>query len=210
MRFILVFLLGSVCFSASAQWYRIDLKFKKKIVRPEPIQMATNHAISRLPVVNISEKKVSITAYKMDRSEYSFLAAEDAVMKAAKHNMRFRVYGDASYNFSELARLYIQQNRFAEAKWFLLQSNIISRQQNDDRHVIANLIDLATIKSGLGDYDQAQQDLTEARMLAGNRSFTDDLATIDKKMQGLKQNRANMTRVIVRYAERPQDMPKAE
>ena len=131
-------------------------------------------------------------------------------MRNAQHNMRFRVYNDASYNFSALAKLYIQQNRYSEAKWYLLQSNLISRQRNDDKHTIANLIDLALIKSDLGDYPQAQQDLGEARDLARIRGYNDDLATIEKKMAYIKQNRNNAPKADVRYAEVPTITTKAE
>jgi hypothetical protein len=205
MRIILLILLSTICFSASAQWYRIDLKLKKH-VRPEAIELTSNHAIALFPKITVSQHEN--TPEQLSRTEYSFQAAEADVMKTAQHNMRFRVYYDASYNFSELAKLYIQQNRYAEAKWFLLQSNFISREQNDDKHTIANLIDLATIKTGLGDYTQAEQDLTEACDLASIRGFKDDVTAIDKKLLYLRQNKFNMQKIDVRYAEAPADTVK--
>jgi hypothetical protein len=209
MRFILLILLGTVCFSASAQWYRLDLKFKKKEPRPAAIEPYTNHSIARLPVIKVNNY-AKVIPEQLNRSEYSYLAEEASVMKTAQHNMRFRIYTDASYNFSELARLYIRQNRFSEAKWFLLQSNSISREQNDDKHTIANLIDLATIKEGLGDFTQAQADLTEAHDLANMRGFKDDAATIDKKMLSLEKDKLNPVKIEVRYAEEAQDTTRAE
>lgn len=189
--------------SASAQWYRVDLLFKKHERFPVIEQFSpTATAISKIHI------KSSFSAYKinkaeLDRSEYSFQAAENIVMRNAQHNMRFRVYSDASYNFSALAKLYIQQNRYSEAKWYLLQSNILSRQQNDDKHTIANLMDLALIKSDLGDYFQARQDLDEATDLARAHGFSDELAVIGKKMAYIKQNRNNAPKADVRYAELP-------
>ena len=195
MKIILVIIFSTICFSASAQWYL--LSFKKH--RPEAIEFTPDNSIARLPKITINQ--LNITPELLGPSEYSFKAVEAVVLKTAKHNMRFRVYNDASYNFSELARLYIQQNRYAEAKWFLLQSNSISRDESDDKHTIANLIDLATVKSGLGDYTLAQQDLDEAHNIANARGFKDDVTTIDKKMLLLKQNKVNMQKVDVRYAE---------
>ncbi|MDB5006786.1 MAG: hypothetical protein JWP45_1179 [Mucilaginibacter sp.] len=212
MRIFLLILLSTICFTASAQWYRVDLKLKdltaKKQVRPEAIEPPANHALARFPKAPVNKNAVSPEL--LARSEYSLEVIETEVMKTAKHNMRFRVYNDASYNFSELARMYIQQNRYAEAKWFLLQSNSISRDENDDKHTIANLIDLATIKSGLGDYIQARQDLTEAHELASIRGFKDDVSLTDKKLLYLKQNQLNMQKVEVRYAEAPLNTVKAE
>ena len=195
MKIILVIIFSTICFSASAQWYLLN--FKKH--RPEAIELTPDNSIARLPKITINQ--LNITPELLGPTEYNFKAVEAVVLKTAKHNMRFRVYNDASYNFSELARLYIQQNRYAEAKWFLLQSNSISRDENDDKHTIANLIDLATVKSGLGDYTLAQQDLDEAHNIANARGFKDDVTTIDKRMLLLKQNKVNMQKVDVRYAE---------
>jgi len=188
--------------SASAQWYRVDLLLKKHERFPAIEQCNPSlHSISRIAIKPSFTGKVNKVDF--DRSEYSFQAAENIVMRDAQHNMRFRVYNDASYNFSALAKLYIQQNRYSEAKWYLLQSNIISRQQNDDKHTIANLVDLALIKSDLGDYSQAQQDLNEAQDMARARGYNDDLATIEKKMAYIKQNRNNAPKTDARYAEVP-------
>src|ERR1017187_5064994 len=134
MRSALLIILVTISFSASAQWYRIDLKFKKKPDLPPPpplIEQVTDHSIARLrPVEKPGHPKIYPVSFS--RTDYSYEAAEYIVMKEAQHNMRFRIYADASYNFSDLARLYIQQNRLSEAQWYLLQSNTISREQNDD------------------------------------------------------------------------------
>jgi len=201
MKFILLISCCLFGFSASAQWYRVDLKLKKHPRFPL-IDIPADNSMARVRA-QTSIKPVKIRLIILDRSEYSFQAAENVVMRSAQHNMRFRVYNDASYNFSELAKLYIQQNRYSEAKWYLLQSNIISRQQNDDKHTIANLIDLATIKSDLGDFQQAQQDLTEALELANVRCLKEELTAIDKKMAYVRLNKNNAPKTDVRYAEVP-------
>lgn len=206
MRFTLLILICCLFgFSASAQWYNV-LKSHKRF---PPIEQVADNSVSRIHITPVI-KPAKIHNITLDRSEYSFQAAENMVMRAAQHNMRFRVYNDASYNFSELAKLYIQQNRYSEAKWYLLQSNIISRQQNDDKHTIDNLMALATIKSELGDYTQAQQDLTEAHDMASVRGFNVDLTAIEKKMALIKQNKNNTPKTDVRYAETPVSSSKAE
>ena len=206
MRFtFLIFICCTFCLSASAQWYNI-LKSHKRLPL---IEQVSDHSLTRIRISPVL-KPGKVQNFMLDRSEYSFQAAENMVMRTAQHNMRFRVYSDASYNFSELAKLYIQQNRYSEAKWYLLQSNIISRQQNDDKHTIANLMDLATIKSELGDYTQAQQDLTEAHDMAKIRGYNVDLTAIEKKMAFIKQNKNNTPKTDIRYAEAPASNSKAE
>lgn len=208
MRYILLIIFCALGLLASAQWYRIDLKLKKKQYRPPFLEQVTDHSIARVPAATIIKPK--IRRLQLDRSEYSIEAAENIVMKMAQHNMRFRIYNEASYNFSDLAQLYIHQNRYSEAKWFLLQSNSISRVENDDRHTISNLISLATIKSEMGDYTQAQQDITEAYNIACSRGFGDNLAEIEKKILDIKQNRLSPPKSDLRYAETPQNNTKAE
>jgi hypothetical protein len=122
-------------------------------------------------------------------------------MKAAQHNMRFRIYHEASYNFTELAHLYAQESRYSEAVWYLLQSNNISRNENDDRHTIENLIDLATVKADMGEIPLAQQDLSEAHDLASAKGLSQYLETIDLASQYITQNKLPKQRPALIYAE---------
>jgi hypothetical protein len=208
MKFILFVFISTISFSASAQWWRLDLKLKKHERFPL-IDHVTDHSIAGLPAAT-AVSQAEIKELFLDRSEYNNEAAENIIMKTAQHNMRFRIYNDASYNFSDLAHLYIQQNRFSEAKWFLLQSNIISRQENDDKHTIANLIDLAIVKANTGYYEQAQQDLNEAHELAGLKRLQNVLPEIEKTMLYLKQNKESLSKSVLRYADVPQSNIKAE
>lgn len=203
MRFILLFVCCVFGFSASAQWYHINLK---KHVRFPLIAEVTDHSISRLPHTTIGVKKIQML--RLDRSDYNLEAAERQVTKTAQHNMRFRVYSEASYNFNELAGLYLQQNRLTEAKWFLLQSNNISRADNNDKLTIANLMGLATIKAELGDFTQAQQDLAEAHQMAMSRGYRDDMLQIEKKISDLK-HKQSLPKPELRYAETPAGTTKA-
>lgn len=209
MRYIFLI----ICFctsglSASSQWYRIDLKLIKHERFPL-IEQSDDHSILRLSCTNLI-KPVIIHSLHLDRSEYSYQAAENLVMRTAQHNMRFREYDNASYNFSELARLYIRQNRFSEAKWYLLQSNLIARERNDNKLTILNLIDLSTIKADIGEYIMAQQDLMEAYTIAGLKGFKDDLLIIERKILNLKEYKLSAPKSELRYAEAPQTVSKSE
>jgi len=197
MRIALVILFcTAISFSASAQWLHID--FKKHPRYPQ-ITMAQNHSVAMLPTKLMACNK--IPPFKFQQNDYNLEVAEEAVMKLAQHNMRFRIYDVASYNFSDLAQLYLQQNRLSEAKWYFLQSNAISRQENDDKHTITNLMALAMIKANMGDVTLAQQDLTEARALALAKTWTADVAGIDKEVKFIQQNRSSASKTELRYAD---------
>jgi hypothetical protein len=202
MRYFLLIIMCSVSISASAQWWQkpvntISNVFKKHERFPL-IATLKDHSVSKLPTAKIVKYK--ITPFNIESASYALYLQEMSVMRTAQHNMRFRVYNAASYNFSDLAQMYLKQNRLSEAKWYLLQSLQISRQQNDDRHTITNLMGLATVKAGYGDYTQAMQDLKEASDLAASRGLTADVANINKQVRYLQDNKSN-PKAEIRYAE---------
>lgn len=193
MRISLLVFLTFISVSASAQW----ISFKKHERFPLLTQV-TDHSVNRIP-----GRSLSVTALRktfVPRSDYSLELAENVTMKTAQHNMRFRVYNVASYNFNQLAQLYVQQHRFSEAKWFFLQSNIISREQNNDKLTIANLVHLAGVKSAIGDFTLAQQDLFEARGMAANHGWLIDMVFIEQKLSDIQYNRINSAPIETRYA----------
>lgn len=195
MRLIILAIFCTIGFTASAQfWHR-----KPKIERfPQLAEAQTNVAITITPVKLLVPNVHDIA---LRRSVYNIEAAEDAVMKDAKHNMRYRVYSLASYNFSELAVLYMQQNRFSEAKWYLLQSNELSRQQNDSKHLVSNLLLLADIKTKIGEIALAKLDLQEARDLAAAKGMQTDVIEIDKIILYLQTNKIAAVKAEMHYAE---------
>jgi tetratricopeptide (TPR) repeat protein len=65
-------------------------------------------------------------------------------------------------SFDDLARVYLAQRKFSEAKWFTLQSNKISRQVKDIPNIISSLVKLSAIKMELQEYKMAMRDLNEA------------------------------------------------
>jgi hypothetical protein len=199
LRFTLFILFALSCTAASAQWYHISLK-KKPAPRVIPDELIiTDNSLARLTPLATDHPK--IIPVRFAPSDFCLEAQEAAVMKIAQHNMRFRVYNEASYNFSDLARLFLQQKRFSEAQWYLLQSTNLSKQQNDDRHTINNLIELATIKVIMGEYLLARQDLDEARDLANVHGFNEYTDTIELASLYLKQTRAPKGKPATIYAD---------
>jgi hypothetical protein len=195
MRLTLFVILCAISFSASAQFWQS----KAKRQPPPPLSI---EPIYMPPVVfNTITSTPAIHNIQLHRSIYTLEAAEAVVLKEAKHNMRFRLYNLASYSFSDLAALYVQQNRFSEAKWFLLQSNQISRESDDTRHTLSNLLALAAIKAQLGEVALAKVDLQEAHDIATAKALQPELTEIDKRMAFLLNNKAVAAKIQLRYAE---------
>lgn len=198
MRLFLVGLLCAISMSASAQWYRVDLLVKKH-QRFAALPSPRSHG----PKIQFTPVKFNqpIVATTVTPGDYELELAEASVMRSAQHNMRFHEYHEASYNFSELARLYVQQDRLSEAKWYYLQSLNISRQQNDDKHTISSLMALAMIKAMIGDTESGLADLLEARQLALARGMKEDAALVEKEHKFIAGNKDSLIKTNLRYAE---------
>ena len=199
MRLRLIIFFCVISFSASAQfWQKIGFK-KKHDILPE-LQLSKNNSINHIPNT-LKLNGLQVQPLAIEQCEFSLEVASVTVMEMAKHNMRFRIYNDASYNFSDLAQIYIKLHRLSEAKWYLLQSNNISRQENDDKHTISNLVSLAAVKVDIGDIPSAKADLLEARDMARAKAMQPETAEIEKKMLLLAQNNATTVKPDVKYAE---------
>jgi hypothetical protein len=198
MRYIILVILCALNLSASAQWWRGD--FRKHTRYPQ-IAQVKDHSLKKFLAAKPPLSKPKVTLVAIARSQFSLEVNERIVMRAAQHNMRFREYALASYKFSELAQIYVKENRLSEAKWYYLQSILISKQQNDHQHTINNLVSLAMIKADLGDLTQAQQDLAEARDLARTTGRNNDVKMIDGKIKFVQSNKVWLPKSELRYAE---------
>ena len=200
MRIILLLIFCTLTLTASAQFW------KKK---PKPVvEVVTRYPDAEQPVcfTDIVIPAAIANTHEvynapLKRSTYDIEMNEEAVMTLAKHHMRFREYKLASYNFSDLADLYILQDRFSEAKWYLLQSLTISKQQNDDRLTLANLLNLAAIKIAIGEPKLAKADLKEAHELAVAKGFVTDLAGIEIRMRDMDLGGPAAEKATLRYAQ---------
>ncbi|WP_374949179.1 hypothetical protein [Mucilaginibacter sp.] len=68
--------------------------------------------------------------------------------------------------FDYLSKVYLSQEKYSQAKWFLLQSNKISRDRKDIPGIITSLIKLSTVKMSNEEYELAMRDLNEAQQLS--------------------------------------------
>jgi len=201
MKIKFLIILCAISVSASAQFWKKKQKPVVQEVFPRFEEIAQPSYLSYFDISDANFNMPEVYFVPLKRTVYDIELAEDEVMREAKHNMRFRIYNLASYNFSDLADLYILQNRFSEAKWYLLQSNELSREQKDDKHTISNLLTLAAIKFAIGEPALAKTDLQEAYDLANAKGFTADVAVIAKKMQDLEANKSLSPKAELRYAQ---------
>ncbi|RFZ82706.1 tetratricopeptide repeat protein [Mucilaginibacter terrenus] len=205
MRYILLLLFCALNLTASAQWWRGDFKKHPRL----PLITAQPKSYSAKRLIK-STTNIKLPGFKIARSAYNLNVCENLVMREAQHHMRFREYAMASYNFSDLALLYVQENRLSEAKWYFLQSILISKNQSDNPHTINSLISLAMIKADLGDLEQAQQDLTEARKIAELANRTDDVKRIDSKIRFVQSNKIWLPKTDLRYADNAEVVVKTK
>ena len=89
----------------------------------------------------------------------------------ALHNYSF--YEDTTgikSSFDDLAKVYLSQKKYSQAKWFVLQSINISRIKKDVPSLITGLVKLSAIKMETKEYKMAMRDLNEAlRWSVGNK-----------------------------------------
>ncbi|RYE30085.1 MAG: hypothetical protein EOP42_12925 [Sphingobacteriaceae bacterium] len=182
--------------NASAQFFTKIFPHKRKII------YLNAYSIHLKPDPKSLNYNTSFTAFNHDlgRSKYSIQAEEAFIMQKLKHSAR---YGQLAMRieFDNLANFYLSHNRFSEAKWYLLRSNAISRNQKNYGQIIGSLLVLAEIKADLGDYKQADEDLAEAKAIAVLHTLMPDLQVIEQHANQIKQHKETGLKIQNQYAD---------
>lgn len=186
MKILLAVFIGLFSLQASAQWYP-KMPWQKTLERsPQLNQPFFTNQITP----ETTSTSTSFINFKTDlgRSRYSINAEEAFIMKNLRHSAR---YGPAAMRiqFDNLVNFYFSQKRFSEAKWYVLRSNAISRQEKNYTNVVGSLVVLADVKSSLGDFIQANADLSEAKVIASSHSMTLDLLLIEQHSKQIRLNK---------------------
>jgi hypothetical protein len=100
-------------------------------------------------------------------------------------------------SFDNLAKVYHAQHKYSHAKWFILQSNTLSRDKKDNPNIIASLIELASIKSDINDYSLAMRDLNEALMLSSKNHYPQQESEVQLNYALLFNNMKNYVKAGV-------------
>lgn len=100
-------------------------------------------------------------------------------------------------SFDILAKVYHAEKKYTQAKWFVLQSNNLSRVKNDVPNIISSLLVLASIKSEIKDYDLAMRDLNEAMKLADSSHTPKTAASVQLGYVMLYNNMKNYAKADI-------------
>lgn len=114
--------------------------------------------------------KHDTTSNKKQRHIYQNEAIKNT-LSAIHYYSRYNDTTGLRMSFDMLAKIYRAQHKYPQAKWFILQSNSLSRAKNDNPNVITSLLELAAIKTDIKDYTLAMRDLNEALMISSKKHY---------------------------------------
>ncbi|WPU92621.1 hypothetical protein SNE25_25175 [Mucilaginibacter sabulilitoris] len=115
--------------------------------------------------------------------------------------------------YDNLSKIYRLQRRYVQAKWFILQSNSISRQKKDVPNIITSLIELSAIKGDMEDYKLGMRDLNEALTLSIKSKDPKNESAVQVGYAGLYRQMKEFTKAsqaIKRHEEIDDSIHKAE
>jgi tetratricopeptide (TPR) repeat protein len=148
--------------SLKRQLKSMSLDSLKQQAKTNPYELLTGPiyseiALKYLDYDTISNKKRRLS-YQNEALNYTMRALH-----------RYSMYNDTAGLrdcFDNLAKVYFAQRKYPQAKWFILQSNTLSRVKKDTANIITSLLTLSAIKSDIQDYGLAMKDLNEALLLS--------------------------------------------
>lgn len=100
-------------------------------------------------------------------------------------------------SFNSLAKVYRSQHKYPQAKWFILQSNSLSRAIKDVPNIMSSLLVLANIKMEIKDYRLAMRDLDEALKLSKTNHYATDESKIEEGYVLLYTHLKNYTKADI-------------
>src|SRR6185312_1818235 len=167
-------------------------------------QIYTHIAMQYMNYDTISNKKT--------RHEYQEAVLSNT-MSALHYFSRYNDTTGLRICFDHLATVYHAQKKYAQAKWFILQSNTLSRTKNDVPNIIASLIELAGIKKDIKDYSLAMRDLNEALSLSSKNHYAQQESQVQLTYAMLytsMDNRAKAAVALKRHTIIDDSIKKAE
>jgi len=197
--FLLLLLSVLINFSANAQWWKKAPQKRLPLLAQANTNTLNNTAANKLKPVDL---KPTVT---FGRTRYSYDAQEAYIMKELYHNLRFHITPEILKGFNNLVALYIEESRYSEAKWYLLQCNYIGHKNNDNNVIVSSLVALGMLKADIGEYAQAKDDLLEAQGICSAQGRSSDSADIDKKLKLVETKRFANIKNDIRYAELDED-----
>ncbi|MBW4891480.1 tetratricopeptide repeat protein [Mucilaginibacter sp. HMF5004] len=120
---------------------------------------------------------------------------------------RYRDLDGVRQSFDNLAFVYHLQKKYSQEKWYILQSNTLSRTRLDTPNIINSLQKLAAVKCAIKDYGLAARDVNEVVYLAEQTANTPVKILALKSLAGIYQTTGDLKRSadILNKATRLQD-----
>jgi len=149
---------------------------------------------------------------KQTRVEYQ----DAAIANTLKALHYFSKYNDTiglRTCFDNLARVYHAQKKIPQTKWFILQSNSLSRALNDKPGIITSLMELAALKAEIRDYTLAMRDLNEALALSSQNHYASQESQVQLSYAMLytsMKNPAKSAKALKRHLAIDDSIKKAE
>ena len=105
---------------------------------------------------------------EISTAQKKYSAAENYLLKMALPIFYYKLKDKTGTmnSYRLLAKLYQQQKRMSEAKWFFIQENTMARNINHPSGIIFSLVNLAQVKTAIGDYSLAIRDYKEAEKIS--------------------------------------------
>jgi hypothetical protein len=195
---ILIPLLFILSLSASAQFAWLKKKEPVAVRYPE---LKPAHSITpNFDAANVASHPKIKADVDFGMTAYCFEVTEAATLKALYHTLRFHQDAEALKNYHTLIDLYISQGHYSEAKWHLLQCNLLAQKMGDTDGLIYSMTQVAVVKTEIGEFDQAHDDLVQVRSMCAMLGRAADVADIDKKLNVLKAKQLSNTKSENKYA----------
>ena len=119
------------------------------------------------------------------------LAEETLLKKSIPLSIKYGT-DKTNYNcFMALAKCYIDQKKYTQAKWYYIQSNISAKKAKYPQGEVLSLMQLAVVKKIIGDDELALQDFKEAEKLAVKINFKSPLMQIRKSIAAFPGEKAS-------------------
>jgi preprotein translocase subunit Sss1 len=123
-------------------------------------------SIKQNPDLNLAAAKVDTISKQTARAKKVRARTVGNLIGDIRYYSKNRNMVGLRQTFDDLSRAYQSQRKYSQAKWFILQSNTLSREYKDTINIINSLLKLSTIKIAIKDYDLAEADMHDAINLA--------------------------------------------
>ena len=178
------------------------------------LQLSVNDSLKGQLYTAIAGQYMQYDTIKSKRIRIEYQDA--AIANTLKAIHYFSKYNDTiglRMSFDNLAKVYHAQKKYPQTKWFILQSNSLSRGLNDDTNIIASLIELAALKTEIKDYSLAMRDLNEALTLSSKNHYARQESLVQLNYAMLytsMKNTAKSAKALQRHLAIDDSIKKAE